>query len=119
MRLQDVLIRMGGAISAEGLKLLEEEMKRISSSSDTPWKKVVLEVFADFIEVHGEQGILLARAWIEDLWQEKLDLSPLTLRTASQVLADAQIRERQNKHAVQQFTIQIALQLIPLVSLLL
>ena len=101
----DIAVDLG----KEGLDKLEEELERLESEADEPWKRVTLAVIGDLVEKHGLKGLDIARDLILDVSEDRKvpDLSDLSIATASDVLAELQKAEAEQKSAASKYIVLV------------
>lgn len=93
-------------LGEKGVEALSKELEKQAKAADEPWKKSIVQVFADATQKLGPTGISLAQVILEDLFAgKKPDISKVTddLATASNMLAEMQKAEVKKKKLMRQF----------------
>lgn len=101
MDFQRLLDSLLPVLGQAGVDALAEALKELAADQDDDWKSTVLALVADAVEYAGPAGIELARAAIEDLFDDDApDIDWANPRTASDIVAKLQNAEAGEKSAV-------------------
>lgn len=98
MSWKDIVIDLAGDLSKEGLALLIKELDKLEADATEPWKKVMLAMVSDLLDIHGIEGLEIAKRIISQIGEGEVpNLEGLRIRTASDVLAKLQQAEVQDR----------------------
>jgi len=95
-------------IGQTGVDMLAGELKNLSAGAEEPWQKAVLALTANAVEKNGPAGIQLATDAIKKLLDgdEAPDIDWADLEVASDILAQMQNKEADEKSAIEDFMAQ-------------
>ncbi len=102
----DNIVKGGGLMA---LRSAEAAATRLSKESDNePWKGAILSMLADAVEEHGWEGKDKVERALDDIEAGKEpDLSFVSLKTRSDVLASLQNAEADEQNAAKKFFAQV------------
>lgn len=104
MSWKDVVLDLGLDLSDEAVAYLVAELERFEAQADSAWKHVILSIVKDLLRKHGVKGVKMAVELIRDVAQDKApDLSDLSLRNASDVVAKLQKAEADRKSSFSEY----------------
>ena len=108
----DEIVGMLGEAGAEKLASALKDIK-----ADSPWEKLAVDITVDFVEEHGIKGIDMAWDAIKDSMEGKVpDLSGLSIRASSDLVAKLQSEEFKDKDAVEDWFAKVGQAIGPVVS---
>lgn len=94
----------GGGIGEDILNFIDKELKKFSESLTEPWQKVLLNAATELIEKNGPAGITVLSNIVQDIFSNKPpDLTGLSLRSASDILAMMERRSADEQAQIKEF----------------
>lgn len=107
------------SLQDQGFPAIIEELTKLRASADTPWKSSLLQVALDLVATNGADGISSVRAMIQQVLSQKVpDLSGLSLREASDLLAILEREEADTRNEVKAFLNSLLNALIKITGIL-
>lgn len=105
-KLMDTLVP---ALGEAGVSALKDKVDDLTAGSKEPWKKAVLAMVGNAVEVHGPGGVKFAQAWLEDLikGEDVPDISWMELEVASDILSHLQNAEADQKAAAKDYLTKV------------
>lgn len=108
MDLQALLNSLVPSIGQGAVDLLAEQLKDISHGANEAWQKTVLNLLAQAVEANGPGGIQMAMDAINSLFDgEEVVIDWADLETASDIVAQLQNAEADQKKAVNDYLTKI------------
>lgn len=106
-QLKDLLSKLSPIVGDVGIKLIEDRLTEISVGQKG-WQKTALVLIADAVSKFGPGGVELATNALNTLLEGKaVKLDWADLATASDVLAQFQNMEADNKAAMKDYLVKI------------
>lgn len=101
----DMVQSLIGILGQPAVDRLMNDVRALAADKDEAWKRVVLSTLADLTQAHGLDGVQMGIDLIEGVLskEEVPDLSGLSLRTQSDLLAELQQAEAEKKQKVSSF----------------
>ena len=112
----DALIAIAGEPAVQGLTDL---LEGVGEGAEQEWKRVIFTTAAELMDQHGIQGLQMAVDMVESLVKGKktdMNLEGLSLRTASDLLAQFQNAEADRRNKAKAFLSQFSKTLGSLLS---
>lgn len=103
--LMKVLNELVPILGQAGVDALADELKGLTEGMDEAWKKTVMNLLINAIENHGVDGIQMALDYVNKLLDgdDLPEIDWADLRTASDIVAQLQNAEADQKTAVKDF----------------
>jgi len=103
--LMKILNELVPVLGQAGVDALADELKALTEGMDEAWKKTVMNLLINGIENYGVDGIQMAMDYINKLLDgdDLPDIDWADLRTASDIVAQLQNAEADQKTAVKDF----------------
>jgi len=103
--LMKILNELVPVLGQAGVDALADELKALTEGMDEAWKKTVMNLLINGIENYGVDGIQMAMDYINKLLDgdDLPDIDWADLRTASDIVAQLQNAEADQKSAVKDF----------------
>lgn len=106
--LVNLINSLGPVLGQKAVTLIQEELVDLSLST-AGWKKTVLELLADAVKKHGMTGVQMALDAVKDIVDGKpVKISWADLKVASDLLAELQNAEADEKSAAHDFLIKVS-----------
>lgn len=95
------IVTQGGGAA---LQLLEDKLKELANGITTPWQKAIVTATEELLAQNGANGLQNIADIVQTILSGKApDITSLSLRSASEILAEMQRVEADHKKDVQAF----------------
>ena len=117
MLLNDILEAQLKALGQKGLEQIKTSLQELAGSASEKWKKDVLAIVADAVDLYGPAGVNKALEALHNLVEGKpADLDWADLEAASNLLAAMQNKEAEERTALKVFIRQVGVTILNIVT---